>query len=73
MAASETVHHEDYGDYVTNRSWFIAFSVALLFGAVWGMIGESCVKLLFITVAFILFLRSGIRTEMSARALAEHH
>jgi hypothetical protein len=72
MAASETVHHEDYGDYVTNRSWFIAFGIALLFGIVWSMVGESSMKLVFVTVAFILFLRSGIRTEMSARALAGH-
>ncbi len=73
MAASAHAHVEDHGDYVTNRSWFIAYSVALFFGIVWAILGESDMKLVFITAAFILFLRSGIKTEMSARALCTDH
>ena len=73
MAACETAHVEDHGDYVTNRSWFIAMSVALVFGIVWSILGESSMKIVFITVAFILFLRAGVKTEMSARALCEEH
>jgi hypothetical protein len=74
MAASASAHVEDHGDYIENRSWFIGYSVALVFGIIWAILGESDMKLVFITVAFILFLRSGVKTEMSARALnPDHH
>lgn len=73
MAGCETAHVEDHGNYVTNRSWFIAFSVALVFGIVWAMVGESSTKVAFVTAAFILFLRSGVKMEMSARALCTDH
>jgi hypothetical protein len=73
MAACETAHTEDHGDYVTNRSWFIAFGIALVFGIIWAMIGENSMKLVFVTVAFALFVRAGVKTEMSARALCKGH
>lgn len=59
--------------YVAHRSWFIAFSVAFAFGIVWTLVGESSMKLLFISVAFLFFLRAGILTEMSAIELDTHH
>ncbi len=55
--------------YVTDRSWFIVFSVALIFGLVWTMIGESAVRVIFITAAFIFFLNSMIEMEMTSRKL----
>ena len=59
--------------YIANRSWFIAFSVAFAFGIIWTLIGDNSMKLLFVSVAFLLFLRSGILTEMSAIELDSHH
>lgn len=73
MASGTTHHVEDHGDYTTNRSWFIVFSVALVFSIVWTLVGESSMKLVFTAAAFILFLRYGVKTEMSARALCEDH
>jgi hypothetical protein len=75
MASTENAHHaENHGNFVVNRSCFIAAGVALLFGIVWAMIGESGAKLAFVAIAFACFLWSGVRTEMSARALhADHH
>jgi hypothetical protein len=55
--------------YVHDRSWLIIFSVALIFGIVWTILGESTSKIVFVTVAFMLFLNAGVKTEMSARAL----
>lgn len=55
-----------------DRAWFIGFSVALLFGLIWTAVGESDVRIIFVTVAFTLFLHAGVRMEMSARALDAH-
>ena len=49
-----------------NKNWFVGYSIAFLFGIIWAIIGESDVKLIYITVAFIYFLRSGITLEMSS-------
>ncbi|HFU74350.1 MAG TPA: hypothetical protein ENK65_02215 [Helicobacteraceae bacterium] len=64
---------EKLATYVINRSWFIAFSVAFMFGIIWTIIGDNSIKLLFVSIAFLFFLRSAILTEMSAIALNEHH
>jgi hypothetical protein len=73
MAAHESTA-KDQHDYIANRSWFVIFSAALVFGIVWTIIGENDMKIAFIAVAFALFLRSGILLEMSARKLhAGHH
>ena len=55
--------------YIHDRSWFIVYTVAFIFGIVWTLLGDSNVKLVFITAAFMCFLRAGIDMEMSARAL----
>ncbi len=52
-----------------DRAWFIGFSVALLFGLIWAAVGASDLRIVFVTVAFTLFLHAGVRMEMSARAL----
>lgn len=59
--------------YVGHRTWFVIYSVALIFGIVWAIIGESDMKIAFITLAFALFLRSGVLLEASTRALYEGH
>jgi hypothetical protein len=73
MAASAHTVAEDHGDYIVNRSWLIFFSFVLTFGIVWTLVGDSSSKLLFTAVAFVFFLRAGIKTEMSARALCDTH
>ncbi len=55
--------------YVTDRSWFMIFGIALIFGFVWTMVGDSAMRVVFITAAFILFLNSMINMEMTTRAL----
>ena len=70
-ATQETLQKQS--EYTTNRSWFIAFSVAMVFGIVWTILGESSMKVVFATVAFICFLRAGINLEMSARKLSGPH
>ncbi|MEA3372369.1 MAG: hypothetical protein U9Q62_01640 [Campylobacterota bacterium] len=57
--------------YTLDRSWFIVYLVAFVFGVVWTLLGESDFKIIYITVAFTCFLRAGINMEMSARALHE--
>ena len=49
----------------TNKNWFIGYGVAFLFGIIWAVVGDSDVKLLYIFIAFVLFLRSGILLEQS--------
>ncbi len=50
-----------------DRNWFIIFSVALVFGIVWAIVGENGLKLVYIAIAFGLFLHSGITMELNAR------
>jgi len=59
--------------YIKNRSWFIVFSVAFVFGIVWTIVGDSNMKIAFISIAFLFFLRYGVLTEASARELTPHH
>jgi len=59
--------------YTIERSWFIVFSVAFIFGLIWTILGESDWKIVFVTVAFIFFVNAGIKMEMSARLLADPH
>lgn len=55
--------------YVRSRSWFIVFTVALLFGIVWSILGDNNMKIVYVTIAFMLFLGAGVNMEMRARAL----
>jgi len=55
--------------YVTDRSWFIVFSIALIFGFVWTIVGESNLKIVYITIAFIFFLNAMIKMEMTSRKI----
>ena len=69
------MHNKKYikleADYTNDRSWFIVCVVAFIFGVIWTILGESDLKIIFITAAFTCFLRAGINMEMSARALHE--
>ncbi|RLA72940.1 MAG: hypothetical protein DRG24_01555 [Epsilonproteobacteria bacterium] len=56
-----------------NKNWFTVYSIAFLFGIIWTMIGESDVRLVYITLSFILFLRAGVILEKSSiEAQGEH-
>jgi len=54
-----------------NRTWFIIFSAAFAFGIVWTMLGESMGKVIYTTIAFALFLHSGVTMDIYAHH-AEH-
>ena len=54
-----------------DKNWFIIFSVALVFGLVWTVIGEGAMKLFYTVFAFALFIHSGITMELHAHH-AEH-
>ncbi len=56
-------------DYTNDRSWFIVYLVAFVFGIIWTILGEDDLKIIFITATFTCFIRAGIQMEMSARAL----
>lgn len=49
-----------------DRNWFVIFSVALVLGIVWTIIGDSATKIIFVTVAFALFVHSGVRMDIHA-------
>jgi len=54
-----------------DRNWFVIFSVALVFGIVWSLLGDTPGKLLYTVIAFALFLHSGVTMELHAHH-AEH-
>ena len=54
-----------------DRNWFVIFSVALVFGIVWMILGENTLKLIYITITFMLFIHSGVTMELHAHH-AEH-
>lgn len=53
---------------IKSKNSLVISSVALLFCLVWALIGESDIKIIAVTVAFVCFLKAGIETEMAARA-----
>ncbi len=59
-------------ELIKNKVHLVLSSVALIFCLVWALVGESDIKIVAVTLAFIYFLKSGIETEMSARALETH-
>ena len=56
----------------TNKTHFAIAAVAFLFCLVWALVGESDIKIVAVGLSFMYFLKSGIETEMSARALEAH-
>lgn len=62
---------KDLTQFQRDRNWFIIFSVALLFGIVWLILGENVMKVLYTVIAFGMFLHSGITMEIRAHH-AEH-
>lgn len=63
-------HNEDY---TNNKMKFTISSVALAFCLVWALIGESDIKIIAVTIAFMYFLQYGIATEVSARQMDDSH
>jgi len=66
-------HSVTEAQLTTDRNWFFGLSFAMLFAIVWAILGESNIKMLFVAVTFILFLRAGVNYEMTSRALNDHH
>lgn len=62
---------KDLTQFQRDRNWFIIFSVALLFGIVWLILGENVMKVFYTVIAFGMFLHSGITMEIRAHH-AEH-
>lgn len=56
-----------------DKNWFVIYSVMLLFGIVWAIIGETDAKLPFVTLAFGLFLYSGVKMELNALHAKKAH
>lgn len=56
-----------------DKNWFVIYSVMLVFGLVWAMIGDSNMKIVFVTAAFGLFLYSGIKMELNALHAKKAH
>ncbi len=54
-----------------DRNWFIIFSVALVFGIVWTILGENAGKLIYTVIVFAFFIHSGVTMEINAHH-AEH-
>ena len=59
-------------DLMKNKTHFAMASVAFLFCLVWAIVGESDIKMVAVSLSFMYLLKSGIETEMSARALEAH-
>ena len=59
-------------ELMKNKTHLAVSGVALMFCLVWALVGESDVKVIAIAISFIYFLKSGIDTEVSARALETH-
>ena len=57
----------------TDKNWFIIYSVMFVFGLVWALIGETDAKLPFVTLAFGLFLYSGVKMELNALHAKKAH
>lgn len=60
-------------DYTNNKIKFTISSVALVFCLVWALIGESDIKIVAVSIAFMCFLQHGINMEMSAREMDGSH
>lgn len=56
-----------------DRNWFIIFSVALVFGIVWTILGVGADKLVFTVIAFALFVHSGVTMEVRAHHAEHEH
>lgn len=60
-------------DYTNNKIKFTIAGVALVFCLVWALIGESDIKIIAVSIAFMCVLKHGIATEMSAREMDDSH
>ena len=55
-----------------DKNWFVIYSIAFIFGIIWVFTGESDAKIVYIAIAFVMFLRAGITLEMNERARNSH-
>jgi len=65
--------HHNNEELVKNKTHLAIASVALLFCIVWALVGEADIKIIAVALSFMYFLKSGIETELSARALEGGH
>lgn len=63
-------HNEDF---THNKTKFVISTVALGFCLIWALIGETDVKILAVSIAFMCFLKYGVATEISALAQDGSH
>lgn len=57
----------------TDNTALALSSVALIFCLIWALVGESDIKIIAVSIAFMYFLKAGIDKEMSSRALHDAH
>jgi hypothetical protein len=59
--------------YRVALNWFVVFSVTMVFGVIWTILGDSHMKIFFVGAAFALFIKSAVEFEMSSRELHGAH
>ncbi len=57
----------------TDNTAITLSSVALIFCIIWALVGESDIKIVAVSIAFMYFLKAGIDMEMASRALHDAH
>jgi len=60
-------------DLTNNKTKFTLSAVALGFCLIWALIGETNIKILAVSIAFMCFLKYGIAAEMSALSQENSH
>ncbi|GEM_PF-1081874 len=60
-------------EMMSDRNWFVIFAVALGFGIVWTFVGDSPLKVVYTSLAFMFFIHSGITMELNAHHAAHDH
>jgi len=56
-----------------SRVMFSLASVLFVFTLIWGLVGESEIKILGVFIGFACFIYRGINYEMAQRAQEVHH
>lgn len=62
---------KDLTPFQSDRNWFVIFTVAFAFGIAWTVLGENAASLIYTTIAFMLFIHSGVTMELHLHH-AEH-
>ncbi len=64
---------EQIAQHSNDKVMLILSSLALVFGIVWLVVGDSNVKLIYVTLAFAAFLHALVTSEKSGIALSDAH